>query len=128
MLTTVVGSYPVSHPVAPKSTYSKMSNFLGFYDPYLPLLEMAVKDQINAGVDIISDGQVRGDMIQVFANHLSGMVVESGTSKIFGKIKPANHSLGVNDLKFAIKIAQKTSDEFLDSNKLDAKLFDWKRF
>ena len=33
---------------------------------------MAVKDQINAGVDIISDGQVRGDMIQVFANTFAG--------------------------------------------------------
>ena len=33
------------------------------------LLELAVKDQINAGVDIISDGQIRGDMIQVFARH-----------------------------------------------------------
>ena len=122
MLTTVVGSYPVSDLVVPKSIYSKISNFLGFYDPYYPLLERAVKDQINAGVDIISDGQVRGDMIQVFANHLPGMAVEGNTSKIFGKIKPANHSLGVNDLKLAIKIAQKTSEKFLDSNKLDGKL------
>jgi 5-methyltetrahydropteroyltriglutamate--homocysteine methyltransferase len=122
MLTTVVGSYPVSDPCVPESVSSKISNFLGFYDPYLPLLELAVKDQINAGVDIISDGQIRGDMIQVFARHLPGMVVENGISKIFDKIKPSNHSLGENDLKHAIKTAQKTSSDFLDTNKLDNKL------
>jgi 5-methyltetrahydropteroyltriglutamate--homocysteine methyltransferase len=122
MLTTVVGSFPVSSPCVPESVSSKISNFLGFYDPYLPLLELAVKDQINAGVDIISDGQIRGDMIQVFARHLPGMVVEQNTSKIVDKIRPANHSLGGNDLKHALKIAQKTSSDFSDSNKKDAKL------
>ena len=39
MLTTVVGSYPVSNPCIPGSISSKVSNFLGFYDPYIPLLE-----------------------------------------------------------------------------------------
>ncbi len=128
MLTTVVGSYPVSDPYVSDSISSKISNFLGLNDPYIPLLERAVKDQINAGVDIISDGQVRGDMIKVFARQLPGMTVEEGTSKIFDKIKPANHSLGGNDLKYALKIAQKTSSEFLDSNKSDAKLMDGNHF
>ena len=122
MLTTVVGSYPVSGPCVPESVSSKISNFLGFYNPYLPQLELAVKDQIKAGVDIISDGQIRGDMIQVFARHLPGMKVEQNTSKIFDKIRPANHPLGGNDLKHALKIAQKTSSEFSDSSKRDNKL------
>jgi 5-methyltetrahydropteroyltriglutamate--homocysteine methyltransferase len=122
MLTTVVGSYPVSDPCVPESISSKISNFLGLYDPYFPLLEQAVKDQINAGVDIISDGQVRGDMIQIFARHLPGMMVEGGTSKIFDKIMPSNNSLAGNDLKFAIKTAQKTSSDFLDSIKLNNKV------
>ena len=122
MLTTVVGSYPVSAQCGPESIGSKISNFLGFYDPYLPLLELAVKDQITAGVDIISDGQIRGDMIKVFARHLPGMVFEDNTSRIFDKIKPANHSLGGNDLKHAIKTAQKISGDFLDSNKTNTNL------
>ena len=122
MLTTVVGSYPVSDPCVPESISSKISNFLGVYDPYIPLLELAVKDQVTAGVDIISDGQIRGDMIEVFARHLPGMVFKDNTSKIFDKIKPANHSLGGNDLKHAIKTAQKTSSDFLDSTKLDINL------
>jgi 5-methyltetrahydropteroyltriglutamate--homocysteine methyltransferase len=128
MLTTVVGSYPVSDPPVLESISSKISNFLGRYDPYLPMLELAVKDQISAGVDIISDGQVRGDMIQVFARHLPGMGVENDTSKIFGKIRPANHSLGGNDLELALKIAQKTSNDFLDINKSDSKLIDGNNF
>jgi 5-methyltetrahydropteroyltriglutamate--homocysteine methyltransferase len=122
MLTTVVGSYPVSDPHIPESLISKISNFLGVNDPYLQLLELAVTDQINAGVDIISDGQVRGDMIQVFAKHLPGMAVEDNTSKILDKIRPANYSLGVNDLKFAIKTAKKISNKFPDSKKCDSKL------
>jgi 5-methyltetrahydropteroyltriglutamate--homocysteine methyltransferase len=122
MLTTVVGSYPVSDPCVPDSISSKISNFLGFYDPYLPLLELAVKDQIMAGVDIISDGQIRGDMIKVFARHFPGMIFEDNTSKILDKVTPANHPLGVNDLKHAIKTAQKTSINFSDSIKSDSKL------
>ena len=37
MLTTVVGSYP-SVPCVPESLSSKISNFLGFYDPYIPAI------------------------------------------------------------------------------------------
>ena len=44
--------------------------YLGFYDQYIPALELAVEDQINAGIDIISDGQVRGDMIEIFAENI----------------------------------------------------------
>jgi 5-methyltetrahydropteroyltriglutamate--homocysteine methyltransferase len=50
------------------------------------------------------------------------MVFEGNTSRIINKIKPANHSLGGNDLKHAIKTAQKTSSDFLESNKLNTNL------
>ena len=79
MLTTVVGSYP-SLPKDPQSIGTKLSNYLGIYDPYIPALELAVKDQINANIDIISDGQVRGDMIEIFAKNISGMAVEEDIS------------------------------------------------
>ena len=123
MLTTVVGSYP-SLPQDPKSIGSKISNFLGSYDPYIPALEIAVKDQVNARVDIISDGQVRGDMIEVFARNIHGMAVVENTPKILGKIKPAVNSSGTHDLKLAIKTAHKISKDFLNSFKTDSKLFD----
>ncbi len=127
MLTTVVGSYPAL-PKDPKSISSIISNFFGAYDPYIPALELAVKDQINAGVDIISDGQVRGDMIEVFARKIPGMAVEQGTPKILGKISPANHSLGASDLNLALKTAQNNSKDFRDSCDADSKLFSENKF
>jgi 5-methyltetrahydropteroyltriglutamate--homocysteine methyltransferase len=121
MLTTVVGSYP-SLPKDPQSIGSKLSNFLGSYDPFIPALELAVQDQVNAGVDIISDGQVRGDMIEVFAKNIPGMAVEGNTPKILGKIRPINHSFGSSDLKLALKIAQNISKDFPDP--YESKLFE----
>ena len=42
MLTTVVGSYP-SLPKDPQSIGTKLSNYLGIYDPYISALELAVQ-------------------------------------------------------------------------------------
>lgn len=111
MLTTVVGSYP-SPPKEPKSLGSKISALLGNYDPYKSAVEYAVSKQIKAGVNIISTGQVRGDMVEIFARDIPGMAWEEGTSKIKGKILPLNYSIGANDIKIALKIANNMSEEF----------------
>lgn len=42
-------------------------------DPYLKSIKEAIRDQIRAGVDIISDGQTRGDMISSIASKLDGI-------------------------------------------------------
>lgn len=55
LLTTVVGSYPTDDL------------------PRQRAIERAVEDQILAGVDVISDGQTRGDMIEVFASRIPGI-------------------------------------------------------
>ena len=55
LLTTVVGSYPTDDL------------------PRTRAIERAVEDQILAGVDVISDGQPRGDMIEVFASRIPGI-------------------------------------------------------
>jgi 5-methyltetrahydropteroyltriglutamate--homocysteine methyltransferase len=54
LLTTVVGSYPTGG-LPPRRA-----------------LQRAVEDQIAAGVEVISDGQVRGDMISQFAERIPG--------------------------------------------------------
>jgi 5-methyltetrahydropteroyltriglutamate--homocysteine methyltransferase len=110
MLTTVVGSYP-THPQSPKSFGEKLSNFIGSYDEFKPAIARAVSDQIRAGIDLVSDGQVRGDMIEIFARHMPGMVVEENICKIKGKINPAVSSIGAEDLKFANKIVKSTLNE-----------------
>jgi 5-methyltetrahydropteroyltriglutamate--homocysteine methyltransferase len=111
MLTTVVGSYPALLK-KPSSFSDKISNIFGAYDKYKPAVELAVRDQISAGVDIISDGQVRDGMVEIFANSIYGMAVEDNTPKIVGKIMPSPKSICAKDLKFAIKIAEGISKEY----------------
>jgi 5-methyltetrahydropteroyltriglutamate--homocysteine methyltransferase len=117
MLTTVVGSYPVIK-TGPDSIGSKVSNILGLYDEFVNCLEIAVGDQIEAGIDIISDGQVRGDMIEIFARNIPGMVVEDNIPKIIGKIRAADKSVGASDLKLALKTAKKLSNDFQANSKV----------
>lgn len=117
MLTTVVGSYP-SVVKDPESTVSKLKALIGTYDPYVTALKIAVEDQIKAGVDIISDGQVRGDMIEIFAKKIIGMNVENDVPKITGKIRPANKSVGASDLTLALKIAENISKDYRTNNQI----------
>jgi 5-methyltetrahydropteroyltriglutamate--homocysteine methyltransferase len=87
LATTVVGSYPVV----------KGSGLRGLFDPLHAAVETAVADQIAAGIDIISDGQVRGDMIQVFASALPGIKGQ----EIIGKVQSASGPITVGDTKYA---------------------------
>jgi len=111
MLTTVVGSYP-SSPREPNSIISKFSALSGTYDRYRPAVEHAVRKQVEAGIEIISDGQVRGNMVQIFARAVPGMAWEDGTSKIKERISYISKSIGDNDLKKALKTANNISNDF----------------
>ena len=93
LATTVVGSYPVV----------KGSGLLSLFDPLKAAVETAVADQIAAGIDIISDGQVRGDMIQAFASKLPGIKGQN----VIGKVQPASGPITVNDTKYALSKAPK---------------------
>ncbi|MCK9308011.1 MAG: methionine synthase [Methanoculleus sp.] len=86
--TTVVGSYPVV----------KGSGLLARMDPLKHAVEVAVADQITAGIDIISDGQVRGDMIHAFTSHLPGI----RGSSVVGKVQPAARPITLADTKYAL--------------------------
>ena len=111
MLTTVVGSYPAD-PHSPSSWDQKLSSFFGSYDPYHRALEIAVQDQVKAGVNLISDGQVRGSMIELFARSIPGVEYKEGSSWITGKINPAINSIGASDLKKALQIANRIEPSF----------------
>ncbi|WOX56060.1 MULTISPECIES: methionine synthase [unclassified Methanoculleus] len=86
--TTVVGSYPVV----------KGSGILALMDPLKHAVEVAVAGQIDAGIDIISDGQVRGDMIRAFTSHLPGI----RGSSVIGKVQPARQPITLADTKYAL--------------------------
>ncbi len=87
LATTVVGSYPVV----------KGSGLRSLFDPLHSAVETAVADQIAAGIDIISDGQVRGDMIGAFSGKIPGIKGQ----EVVGKIQPASTSITVADTKYA---------------------------
>jgi 5-methyltetrahydropteroyltriglutamate--homocysteine methyltransferase len=87
LATTVVGSYP-----AIKGTGIK-----AIFDPFGPAVETAVSDQLSAGIDIISDGQVRGDMIGVFSGKLPGIKAQ----EVIAKIQSASRPITVADTKYA---------------------------
>ncbi|XRO75749.1 methionine synthase [Methanocaldococcus sp. 28A] len=100
MITTVVGSYPV---VKKEETFlDKVKKALGLYDEYKYAIERAVEDQVKAGINIISDGQVRGDMVEIFTNNMYGF----DGKRVLGKIefiKP----ITLKDILYAKKLGKK---------------------
>jgi 5-methyltetrahydropteroyltriglutamate--homocysteine methyltransferase len=111
MLTTVVGSYPVITG-CPESIAEKIKASLGSFDPFEAALDLAVTDQVQAGIDVISDGQVRGSMLEIFAQAIPGMGLDGKKPVIEGKIIPSPYSIGAADLKRALKTAGKLSPAF----------------
>ncbi len=87
LATTVVGSYPVV----------KAGGLKSLFDPLGGAVETAVADQISAGIDIISDGQVRGDMIGAFTSKLPGIREQ----QVAGKIQPSAGAITAGDTKYA---------------------------
>jgi 5-methyltetrahydropteroyltriglutamate--homocysteine methyltransferase len=88
LATTVVGSYPVV----------KTGGLRSLFDPLAGAVETAVTDQVNAGIDLISDGQVRGDMIGAFTQKLPGVREQ----EVIGKIQPASGAITAGDTKYAL--------------------------
>lgn len=86
--TTVVGSYPVVKSVGFKS----------LLDSFHSAVERAVSDQLAAGIDIISDGQVRGDMIAAFVSRMPGIRGQV----VVGKVLPPSHPISLADTKYAL--------------------------
>jgi 5-methyltetrahydropteroyltriglutamate--homocysteine methyltransferase len=85
--TTVVGSYPV----VPEGGLSSLVN------PLRAAMKRAVEDQISAGIDIISDGQVRGDMVGAFTSRLPGIRGQ----EVVGKVLPASAPITTADVRYA---------------------------
>jgi 5-methyltetrahydropteroyltriglutamate--homocysteine methyltransferase len=81
--TTVIGSYPVrldgvkyadAYYSGVESDAAKQSKDHG--DAVAESIREAVGGQVDAGVDIVSDGQTRGHFINIFARNFRGVVIE----------------------------------------------------
>ncbi len=71
LLSTVVGSFPSS-----PSREEYMKSYHENKDPYVKSVQEAVDIQVQAGIELVTDGQVRGDMIEFFAENLRGFRVK----------------------------------------------------
>lgn len=77
--------------------------YFGAYDPFKESIKQTVISQLDAGVDIISDGQVRGDMVSTFTNFIPGMQLEDNNTVITSKIRQPTKEISIDDLKYAKK-------------------------
>jgi len=93
MVTTVVGSYPTG-----VKTQSE--------DDVRKAIEIAVADQEKAGISIISDGQVRADMVGIFATNMPGYRKEGNRYKVVGRIEVPNKPATVDDYLFAKNLSK----------------------
>ena len=103
MKSTVVGSFPVEVK-EPSSTKDKLLSAFGAHDPFKEAIKSSVVAQLDAGVDIISDGQVRGDMVSIFTSYIPGMKIEDGNTVIVSKIRNPSQEISVKDLQYAKKV------------------------
>ena len=100
MKSTVVGSFPADE-ILPSNFKDKIMNSFGLYDPFKQAIKDSVVAQLDAGVDIISDGQVRGDMVSIFTRYIPGMKIEDGNTVIVSKIKNPTQEISIKDMQYA---------------------------
>lgn len=98
LVTTVVGSFP-SKP----SKESLSKSYFTDIDPYLESLRKAVLTQIDAGIELISDGQTRGNMVDIYAKGLKGYRIKE-KMEIVSDIEYLS-PITVDDQKMVKKIA-----------------------
>ena len=66
--TTVVGSFP-----AAPDRDRLLASYRTDQDPFLESIRESVEAQVSAGIEIITDGQTRNDMIKLFTTELGGI-------------------------------------------------------
>lgn len=67
--------------------------------------ERAIRDQIELGIDILVDGQVRGDIVSLFAQKLPGYAGENLPYRAVGPIRPSEEPITVKDYLYAKELA-----------------------
>lgn len=111
IITTIVGSYPTSTS-KPEHLNERIYESLGLFDPYKNAIINAVTSFVDCDIDIICDGQVREDMVKIFASKINGFKIIDNTVHINGKITPAAHGISTRDLQLAYKTAKSLDDRF----------------
>jgi len=98
LLTRTVGSYPTHITGEVLKAKMNVQDPMAGKDAFVTSIEAAVADHLRAGIDLISDGQVRADMVSLFVAGILGMKSDRGRSYITGKIRRLLRAVTVNDL------------------------------
>lgn len=99
--TTVIGSYPVN--------IDTMEHMQGYFDQkdvtWNKYIKSAVKDMVEAGIDIVSDGQTRDPFVNIFTRKLKGCRIRDRT-EVIGKVDYAG-PITVDDQKYVKNLIPK---------------------
>ncbi|MCK4613415.1 MAG: methionine synthase [Thermoplasmata archaeon] len=95
--TTVVGSYPIS-----PGKEELLRSYYDKKDPYLRTIEACVREQARAGVQIVSDGQTRASMVNIFSSKLAGIRMK-GKPVVFSELRFTG-PITLTDQKYALNI------------------------
>ncbi len=99
--TTVVGSFP--------SELDKMKLIRSYFNQtdlsWNEFIKSAVNDMVNAGIDIVSDGQTRDPFVNIFTRKLKGCRIRNRT-EIIDKVK-YNGQITVEDQKYVRSLIPK---------------------
>jgi 5-methyltetrahydropteroyltriglutamate--homocysteine methyltransferase len=68
-------------------------------------IERAIRDQIELGIDILVDGQMRDDIVSLFAPHLLGYEGRTLPYRAVAPIQPADQPITVQDYLYAKQLA-----------------------
>jgi len=102
--TSVIGSYPV------KVNNLELMN--GYFNQkkssWKKYIDMAVNDQVKAGIDIISDGQTRDPFVNIFTRKLDGCRIR-GRTEVIDKVRYVE-PITVNDQVYVKKIIPKNKE------------------
>ena len=95
---TVVGSYPVDIDI--------LNHVKGYFNQNViswnKYIETAVKDMVDSGIDMVSDGQTRDPFVNIFTRKLKGCRLRDRT-EIIGKIE-YSEPITIDDQKYVKKI------------------------
>lgn len=78
-------------------------------DPYLFSIEGSVRAQVEAGVEIISDGQTRESMVNIFASRIAGIRMK-GKPVVFSGLR-FRGPITLQDQEFALRILKEAHRE-----------------
>ena len=87
-----------------------IGSFPRFAGGDLEAFDAAVKLQRRYGIDLLSDGEQRGDMIFYLAQSIPGLAVENGAPIVSGKISPPEDPLKVHKVADYFLLSKKYPD------------------